>query len=239
MNRAFEIGPTLLATVLLILAVPAQGSVNKDIEIAAGSASDGASSVNGRVRVGESATVSGKLSTVNGSIDIGRDASIQAAGTVNGGIRVSTNARTTDLKTVNGSIEISDQAQVGGEVTAVNGRISMASNSLVAHGLSNVNGEIALAGGRVEGDVSTVNGNVELSNGASIGGDLVIKEPKGISWGRDMRKPQIVIGPGSQVEGLIRAEREIELYISDRARVGGVEGKATMADAVRFSGDRP
>jgi hypothetical protein len=34
-------------------------------------------------------------------------------------------------------------------------------------------------------------------------------------------------------------EREVKLYISDSAEVGGVEGKMSMSDAVRFSGDHP
>ena len=49
----------------------------------------------------------------------------------------------------------------------------------------------------------------------------------------------MVIGPGSRVDGVIRAERDIKLYISESAQVGGVEGKVTMADAVRFDGARP
>lgn len=239
MNRVFECGVRTLIAALMILSVPAQGSVNKNIDIAAGATSEGATSVNGRVHVGDAATVTGKLSTVNGSIDIGQNASIQTAGTVNGSIHVGSGTQTADLKTVNGSIEIQNQAQVGGGVTAVNGRISMAANSTVARGLSNVNGEIDLAGARVEGQVSTVSGNVELSRGASIGGDLVIEERSGFSWGKDTRKPRVVIGPGCRVEGVIRAAREVELYISEQAEVGGVEGKMSMADAVRFRGDRP
>jgi hypothetical protein len=41
------------------------------------------------------------------------------------------------------------------------------------------------------------------------------------------------------VQGEIRLEREVELFISDSAEVGGVSGKLGMDDAVRFSGSRP
>jgi len=41
------------------------------------------------------------------------------------------------------------------------------------------------------------------------------------------------------VEGVIDLEREVKLYISDSAEVGGVKGVMTMDDAVRFSGKRP
>jgi hypothetical protein len=51
--------------------------------------------------------------------------------------------------------------------------------------------------------------------------------------------PRIVIGPGSRVEGVIHLEREVKLYISESAEVGGVEGVMTLDDATRFSGKKP
>jgi hypothetical protein len=53
------------------------------------------------------------------------------------------------------------------------------------------------------------------------------------------RKPRIVVGPGSRVEGKIILKREVELFISETAEVGGVEGEMSMDDAIRFSGKRP
>ena len=41
------------------------------------------------------------------------------------------------------------------------------------------------------------------------------------------------------MEGVIKLEREVKLYISENAEVGGVEGVMSMDDAVRFSGKRP
>jgi len=48
-----------------------------------------------------------------------------------------------------------------------------------------------------------------------------------------------VIGPGSTVEGVIDLEREVDLYISASANVGGGKCEMSMDDAVRFSGDKP
>ena len=45
----------------------------------------------------------------------------------------------------------------------------------------------------------------------------------------------MVIGPGSVVQGTLNFEREVELYVSDTATIGAVEG----AKVVRFSGERP
>ena len=59
-------------------------------------------------------------------------------------------------------------------------------------------------------------------------------------WGSSKkRKPKVIIGPNSTVVGDIILEREVELFISNSAKVGGVSGEMSINDAVRFSGDRP
>ena len=49
------------------------------------------------------------------------------------------------------------------------------------------------------------------------------------------RKPRVVIGPRATVQGTLSFKRDVELYISDSATVGKVEG----ATATKFSGDHP
>lgn len=224
----------------LILALPAQGSVNKSIRIDDGATSDGESSVNGSLTVGTDATVTGRLNTVNGTIRIGAGSVIEKAETVNGGIRLDDNVRARDLETVNGAIKLGRNVGIEGDVTAVNGSITADEGGTISGKASNVNGDIELVASTVGGDVATVSGDVELWDGAVIRGDLVVQEPKGWSWGKqDRNRPKIVIGPGCRVEGTIRLEREVRLYISETAEVGGVTGKQSLDDAVRFSGKRP
>ena len=79
-----------------------------------------------------------------------------------------------------------------------------------------------------------------MSDASVVKGDIIIEKPG--MWnrnGNNDKLPVIVIGPGSVVEGSIVLEREVKLYISESAEVGGVEGKMSMSDAVRFSGDHP
>jgi predicted acyltransferase (DUF342 family) len=227
--------PALLVS--LLLALPACASVNKSIEIDAGDTSDGASTVNGKIAVGAGATVRGDVSSVNGSIRIDEGATVADAETVNGGLRVADKVRSKSLSTVNGSIDVASDVTVDGDVSAVNGRITVGGGSKVARDLGNVNGDIELERSEVRGDVSTTNGDVELADGAVIMGDLIIEKPSG--WSSSTGTPRIIIGPGSRVEGVIRLEREVKLFISDSAEVGGVEGEMSMDDAVRFSGKRP
>ena len=231
-----------VALLCMLMATPAfAGSINKSIKIAAGESSDGASSVNGSITVGAEAEVTGGINTVNGSIRVDSGATIESASTVNGSVKVADNVNADDLSTVNGSIRVGESTQVAGGIEAVNGRIALANGAKVSRDVENVNGEIELSGAEVGGDISTVSGDIQIFDGSVVKGDVIVEKPKGWSWGKKgkNRKLKIVVGPGSTVEGIINLEREVELYISDTASVGGVEGVMSMDDAVRFSGDKP
>lgn len=235
-KSAFTVG--LLA---MLMAVPVYGaSVNKSIKVEAGSESDGATTVNGSVSVGEGAVVTGTLKTVNGKIRVDENTTIQDATTVNGSLSIADKVKARDLTTVNGSVSVGEGSTVSGEISAVNGRIQLESGATVAADVANVNGDIELEGSEVGGNVKTVSGDVDLRDAAVIKGDLIIEKPGMWGWGnKKSRVPTVTIGPGSRVEGKILLEREIKLYISETAEVGGVEGEMSMSDAVRFKGSRP
>jgi len=225
----------------MLMAVPVYGAnVNKSIKIDAASESDGATTVNGSISVGEGAVVTGTLQTVNGKIRVGKDSTIEDAQTVNGSLSISDGVKADELVTVNGSVMVGENATVNGEIEAVNGAITIEKGSKVSDNVGNVNGAIDLQGSEVGGSISTVNGDIDLSDAAVVMGDLIVEKPS--SWGfsnKNSRKPKIIIGPGSEVRGKIELEREVELFISETAKVGVVEGVMSMNDAVRFSGERP
>jgi carbonic anhydrase/acetyltransferase-like protein (isoleucine patch superfamily) len=219
---------------------PAHGfSLNKSITIDDGAEAGAQSSVNGSISIGEGAVISGSVETVNGTIRIDENAQVKDAETVNGSIRISSGATADDVGSVNGSIRLAENVTVSGEVSVVNGKISLDKGTTVADDVSNINGEIMLAGAEIGGDLTTVNGDVTLDDGSTLRGNLIIEKPGGWGWNRNKREPKIIIGPGSKVIGNIELEREVELYISESAEVGGVSGVMSMDDAVRFSGARP
>lgn len=226
--------------IALGLFMPAYGfNFNKSINVEAGSESEGHSTLNGSISVGNNATVNGSLETVNGRISVDDNARIEDAETVNGSVRIGSGVNARDVSSVNGTISIGESSTVDGDLSVVNGRISLAMDASVRNDVSNVNGEIEAEGAGIGGNLTTVNGDVTLSGGSTVQGDLVVEKPGGGNWRDRSRKPRIIIGPGSRVLGEIRLEREVELYISDSAEVGGVSGVMSMDDAERFSGDRP
>lgn len=242
MSRPATSVPATIAAALCLTLVSTACAfdMNKSIRIDDGAESDSRSTVNGSITVGRSAIVNGSLETVNGSITVDDGARIGDAETVNGGVRLGDGVAADHVSSVNGTIRIGRNAVIDGAVSVVNGKISTGAGTRVTDHVSNVNGEIEIEGTEIGGDLSTVNGDVTLTDNSILQGNLVIERPGGWMWNREnRRKPRVVIGPGTQVLGELRLEREVELFISDTAIVGGVSGKMSLDDAIRFSGSRP
>src|SRR5262249_50153978 len=82
---------------------------------------------------------------------------------VMGSIEIAAGEHTGDVSTVNGSVQVGPNAVVG-RAKAVNGS---------AADIATVNGSIDLQeGAQVSGDVRTVNGRLNLQNGADVRGNL-------------------------------------------------------------------
>ena len=179
----------------------------------------------------------GDVSTVNGSIHIGENAVVGAADTVNGSISVERHATVARLVTVNGSIHLHEAVRVTGTVQAVNGAVTVADGADVGGTLGNVNGPIRVAAAHVGGLIDTATGDIEIGPNAHVDGGIHVEKDTSWFhiwfWSEDT--PRVVIAPGSVVGGTLSFERKVNLYVSDRATIGRVEG----ATAVRFSGDRP
>jgi DUF4097 and DUF4098 domain-containing protein YvlB len=189
--------------------------------------------VNGSIHI-ENGQQAGALSTVNGSIRVDSGGSAEKASTVNGGIELGDNVTVDSVETVNGGIELGQGARVARTIEAVNGHIQLAHGADVAGKASNVNGRITLDGAHVGGGIETISGDVEIGANSRVEGGLLVERPHGFSWGKN-KNPRIVIGPHAVVDGTLEFRRDVDLYVSDTAKVGTITG----ATANKFSGDHP
>jgi hypothetical protein len=194
----------------------------------------GANTVNGSIHV-PAGTHSGGVGTVNGSIRIDENATVASAGTVNGSVALGTHATADTVGTVNGSITLAEGAHVARDVTTVNGSMTLKSGAEVGGPLSNVNGRIVLNDAHVAGGLHTVDGDIEVGSGSHVEGGILVKHGGGGWFNFSTHKPRIVIGPGAVVQGDLRFERAVDLYVSDSATTGPITG----ATAIRFSGASP
>ena len=219
---------------LLLLATAAlagcNGSPNGDVTAGQGDAQ----TVNGSVRV-PAGQHSGAVGTVNGSVDIGDNASVRAARVVNGPIEMGAHASAESLTAVNGAIEVASGGQISGAIKSVNGAVSL-SGADVTGSVTNVNGHIVLTDAHVGGGLRTITGDIDVKGNSRVEGGILVEKPVTSFFNTDSaRKPRIVIGPGAVVQGNLKFEHEVELYVSDKATIGPVEG----AKAIMFSGDQP
>ena len=195
---------------------------------------DRSQKVNGSVHIaaGKPAAVA---ETVNGSIDIDDNAAVTSASTVNGKIHLGTHGTADSLNTVNGNITLGAGAHVSKGVEVVNGGVALRDGAEVLGAVGNVNGKIELTAAHIGGGIKTVNGNIAIFGASRVEGGILVEKTSGqlIHFGNDV--PRIEIGPGATVQGELRFEREVKLYVSDRASIGTVTG----ATPIPFTGDTP
>jgi hypothetical protein len=190
--------------------------------------------VNGSIHVSEGQQP-GAVATVNGSILIDDNAVVTSATTVNGTVRLGAHATAASLNSVNGSISLRPAAHVSGSASSVNGDLNLADGAEVSGALSNVNGMITLTGAHVAGGIKTVNGSMDIVGASHVEGGILVQKPSSELLQMTRDTPRIVIGPGATVQGELRFERTVRLFVSDKATIGAVTG----ATAVPFTGERP
>jgi len=166
---------------------------------------------------------SSSVNTVNGSVIIGDDCEIRGqCRSVNGAIRMGTGSKTRSLQAVNGSITIGPECMISGTVESVNGSVRAGRDVKIRKGLKTINGDIDLTGVSVGGDVKTHNGNMTLSAGTEIEGDILVKRSK--SNRRSRRRLTIRISGNSIVHGDVINEDEaleVRVILSDGGRIQG------------------
>jgi len=219
---------------LLLIAASALTAcdVNGDVTATQGAA---ANTINGSVHV-PAGVHGGAVGTVNGGIRIDDNAVVTKAETVNGAITVAAHASAGSVETVNGAVTLGDGARVTHGVTTVNGAIQLESGADVGGKLQNVNGQITLASAHVGGGLRTVDGDIDISGESRVEGGILVEPSNNALFGAPSpHKPRIVIGAGAVVQGDLRFERDVLLYVNDKATVGPITG----ATAIRYSGDKP
>lgn len=178
----------------------------------------------------------GDVDKVNGGISIEDNSTAGTLETVNGGIKVSANAQVGSIETVNGGINVGRRSVVSGNVEAVNGGVRLHAGTQVQGRVENVNGGVSAIASTIGGGIGTVNGEIVLDQGTQVRGGIHVEKPHG--WGNliqlgDSKLPRVVIGRNSIVQGELRFDREVRLYVHQTARIGRVTG----ATATRYNTD--
>jgi len=191
-------------------------------------------SVNSSRRLGDGERSTG-LTSVNGSIYVGAKCQVDGGcHTVNGRIEVGDGSRVENLETVNGRIRIGADVTVDGDAEAVNGSIECGAGSKVHGDVSTVNGRVELSGTVVDDEVSTVNGDVLLRQKSVVRGGIVIKGRNNHFFGGHDHGLEIRVEGGSIVEGGIDVrdpDRKVKVYVDKDSKV---DGEIRNAEVIRI-----
>ena len=180
------------------------------------------SHVNGGITA-EAGETYGDLETVNGGISVRKGAVADDVETVNGGITLDDDAQVRAASTVNGGLRAGERVRVADGMETVNGGINVDFNSRIGGDIETVNGGITIKQTEVGGQVRTVSGDLTIGAKSLVRGGIVVEKPSGINFGRQ-RNPRIVIGPEATVQGTLRFERKVELFVHPTAKIGTVIG---------------
>jgi cytoskeletal protein CcmA (bactofilin family) len=217
--------PGFLAAIAMIVALSACGGSFDG---------DASNKINGSIDV-PAGKPPGAVATVNGSIHIDDNAAVTSATTVNGGVQLGDHATASSLNSVNGSITLGRGAHVSGSASSVNGALSLGDGADITGALSNVNGKITLTGAHVGGGIKTVDGGMDIGGASRVEGGILVQKPTSDLVQIIHDVPRIVIGPGATVQGDLRFEHTVQLFVSDKATIGTITG----ATPIPFTGDTP
>ena len=195
---------------------------------------DESSKINGSIHV-PAGKQPGAVATVNGSIHVDDNAAVTSATTVNGSVHLGDHATATSLNSVNGSIALGTGAHVSGTASSVNGELTLGDGAEILGSLTNVNGKISLTAAHVGGGIKTVNGSMNITGASHVEGGILVEKSSTELVKIVPHVPRIVIGPGATVQGELRFERTVQLFVSDKATIGTVTG----ATPIQFTGESP
>jgi DUF4097 and DUF4098 domain-containing protein YvlB len=223
------------------------------VELETAAQADSVDTASGSVRLGPKALVLGRIDVASGSVTLGPGASSGVIDTGSGGVDIGDSAVCRDIDTGSGSVTVGRAATTGGIDTGsgsvtvnpgarVLGAIDTGSGSVRAtgatlqRGIDTGSGNITLSATVVSGDIYTTNGDVQLSVGTRVNGNLTVREKSCGGWfsfGCESRPTKVVIESGVSI-GNITLRENVVLYVHPSARIGrviGGERKTYQAEA--------
>ena len=80
-----------------------------------------------------------------------------------------------------------------------------------------------------------VHGDISILGASHVDGGILVEKPSSFSMSHHSGDPTVIVGPGAVVQGELKFEHKVQLFVSDHATIGSVTG----ATVVPFSGESP
>jgi len=177
----------------------------------------------------------GAIDVGSGNVRLGSGVHTRRIDTGSGNVKGGAGAQIEgDIDTGSGSVNLGVGSKVG-KIDTGSGDVSL--EAVAVSGTINTgSGDIDLVDTAVSGSLETSRGNIELEGNTHINGDLIVRKDICSGFCNDDAEPsKIVIGASVRVQGEVKIERDVELWVHQNAQIGRVTG----AEVKRFSGERP
>lgn len=158
----------------------------------------------------------------------------QAVETFTRDISLSPGDEVRSVESISGGIILQQGSRVIGNVETERGDVLLEPGVEVGGRLQNDAGTIAIDAARVLRGIATTDGDICIGPASLVKGGILVRKRNrvglalgplqlGVPVGRST-PPVVVIASGATVEGKLRFKREVQLFVSEGATIGPVEG---------------
>lgn len=160
--------------------------------------------------------------------------SVAGAGGASNDIKIADNDTGGELVTTSGDIYIGLKS-LAQSAQSDTGSITINQGANVSGKVATVSGAIQVDGAHVGGGIETARGDINIGANSQIDEGILVRALyTGVFFGTE-RRPRIVIGPHAQIRGTLKFKHDVDLFVSDTATIGDVDG----AKVQKFSGAQP
>lgn len=220
----------LIIGIFMVLGISTQAGVfgSKSVGSNVNSPNKDLDTVNGSITVGSNSHVD-DLDTVNGSIKVGEGSTVGKVDTVNGSVKFKDNVTADAVEAVNGALVLGSGCLIQGHAETVNGSITAGDGCEINGKLETVNGSVSAKNSRIDGNVESTNGNINLTAGTVVTGDVIIHKSNSFFRTNSKNKmPTITIGRNVVIEGDLIFKKKVKLEVHESAKTGDINGDVEM-----------
>jgi len=149
------------------------------------------------------------------------------------------------VETFTGDIVLAPHSQAA-SLESHSGAITLQRDAHVAGNVKSYSGAIRIEGAHVGGRIDTTDSDIYIGADSRIDGGILVhrRSVAGLNLGEDFAigipvgrstPPRVVIGARATVAGVLRFNRQVELRVSESAKIGPIEG----ATPVMFATEEP
>lgn len=158
--------------------------------------------------------------TIDRSLVIDSSETPRAIRLIDGDVDLAVNARAKNIRVIDGNIRLDENSRVEKNIRLIDGTLEIGPRASVQKDVITHHATVKMEGAVLFGDMDAFCTGGELIN-TRIHGTLIIRK-KALWYLRCDPKRRLVIGPGTEIGTLVIKSTDVDIEISDKARVNEI-----------------